>query len=153
MRHFPPPRPQSRGVLPSLLLPPSLGTRYTGVMLDYIQVVTTTEHREDAERIARTLVEERLAACVQVVGPISSTYRWRGAIETAQEWQCWAKSRRDLYDEIEKTIRRIHPYEVPEILAMPVLAGNASYLKWLDTEVTGDEGRGTGGEGKDERVL
>ena len=67
-------------------------------MPDYIQVVTTTEHREDADRIARTLVEERLAACVQVVGPISSTYRWRGAIETAQEWQCWAKSRRDLYD-------------------------------------------------------
>ena len=104
-------------------------------MPEYIQVVTTTEHREDAERIARTLVEERLAACVQVVGPISSTYRWRGAVETAQEWQCWVKSRRDLYDEVEKAIRRLHPYEVPEILAIPVLAGNAGYLAWLDGEV------------------
>jgi periplasmic divalent cation tolerance protein len=111
-------------------------------MLDYIQVVTTTEHREDAERIARTLVEERLAACVQVVGPISSTYRWRGTIETAQEWQCWAKSRCDLYDQIEQAIRRLHPYEVPEILAVPVLAGSASYLAWLDAEVKEDADRG-----------
>ena len=104
-------------------------------MTEYIQVVTTTEQREDAERIARALVEERLAACVQVVGPITSTYRWRGTIETAQEWQCWAKSRHDLYDAIEKTISRLHPYEVPEILAVPVLAGSASYLAWLNEQV------------------
>jgi periplasmic divalent cation tolerance protein len=103
-------------------------------MTDYIQVVTTTERREDAERIARTLVEERLAACVQVTGPITSTYRWQGQIETAQEWQCWAKSRRGLYDKIEQTIRRLHPYEVPEILAMPILAGSAGYLAWLEGE-------------------
>ena len=104
-------------------------------MFEYIQVVTTTEHREDAERIARALVEDRLAACVQIVGPIGSTYRWRGAIETAQEWQCWAKTRRDLYDEIEVTIRHLHPYEVPEILALPVVAGYADYLAWLNGEV------------------
>jgi periplasmic divalent cation tolerance protein len=104
-------------------------------MPEYIQVVTTTEHREDAERIARALVEERLAACVQIVGPIGSTYRWHDAIENAQEWQCWAKSRRDLYDEIERAIRRLHPYEVPEILAVPVAAGSTSYLAWLEGEV------------------
>ena len=103
-------------------------------MTDFIQVVTTTEHRADAERIARALVEERLAACVQVTGPITSTYRWHGKIETAQEWQCWAKSRRDLYNEVEQAIRRLHPYEVPEILAMPILAGSADYLKWLREE-------------------
>ncbi len=101
-------------------------------MPEYIQVVTATEHREDAERIARTLVEERLAACVQVAGPVSSTYRWRDKIETAQEWQCWAKTRRDLYDEIEKAIRRLHPYEVPEILAVPIVAGSTGYLAWLE---------------------
>jgi periplasmic divalent cation tolerance protein len=104
-------------------------------MTDYIQVVTTTEHREDAERIARTLVERRLAACAQVSGPITSTYRWQGQIETAQEWQCRAKSRRDLYDEIEQAIRQAHPYEVPEILAMPIAAGSVDYLAWLDGEV------------------
>jgi periplasmic divalent cation tolerance protein len=104
-------------------------------MPDYIQVVTTTEKQEDAQRIGRALVESRLAACVQLIGPISSTYRWQGKIETAQEWQCWAKSRRELYDQIEQAIRRIHPYEVPEILAIPILAGSASYLAWLDGEV------------------
>jgi periplasmic divalent cation tolerance protein len=100
-------------------------------MPDYIQVVTTTEHREEADRIAHALVEQRLAACVQVVGPVTSTYRWRGKIETAQEWQCWAKSRGDLYDEIEQAIRRLHSYEVPEILAMPIIAGSGSYFAWL----------------------
>ena len=107
-------------------------------MTDYIQVVTTTERREDAERIARALVEARLAACVQVTGPITSTYRWHGQIETAQEWQCWAKSRRELFERIEQAIRRVHPYEVPEILAIPVLAGSADYLAWLDGEVASE---------------
>jgi periplasmic divalent cation tolerance protein len=111
-------------------------TAYTGkTMPEYIQVVTTTERQDDAQRIASLLVQERLAACVQIVGPIHSTYRWRGNIENAQEWQCWAKSRRDLYEAIEKAIREIHPYEVPEILAMPILIGYANYLAWLDGEV------------------
>jgi periplasmic divalent cation tolerance protein len=104
-------------------------------MSDYIQVVTTVECREDADRIARELVESRLAACVQVVGPVTSTYRWRGKIEAAQEWQCWAKTRRDRYDEVERAIRRIHSYEIPEILALPILAGSAKYLAWLDEEL------------------
>jgi periplasmic divalent cation tolerance protein len=104
-------------------------------MSEYIEEVTTTEHREDAERIAQSLVEQRLAACVQIVGPISSTYRWQDAIETAEEWQCWAKTRRELYGQVEQAIRQLHPYEVPEILAIPVLAGSESYLAWLDAEL------------------
>ena len=104
-------------------------------MAEYIQVVTTTGHKEDAQAIARALVEERLAACVQVLGPITSTYRWEGEIETAQEWQCWAKSRRELYGRIEEAIVRLHPYEVPEILAVEILSGSRSYLAWLDEEV------------------
>jgi len=105
-------------------------------MPDYIQVVTTTEHREDAQAIGRALVEERLAACVQIIGPITSIYRWQGKINTAQEWQCWVKSRRDLYDRIEESIRRLHPYQVPEILAVAVTAGSTDYLAWLEEEVT-----------------
>jgi len=101
-------------------------------MTDYIQVVTTTARQEDAQTIARALVEERLAACVQVLGPVSSTYRWKGQIETGQEWQCWAKSRRELYQRIEEAIRRLHPYEVPEILAVEILAGSRGYLAWVD---------------------
>jgi periplasmic divalent cation tolerance protein len=104
-------------------------------MSEHIQVLTTTASREDAERIARLLIEERLAACVQVVGPITSTYRWQGEIETSQEWLCLAKSRRELYDAIEKAIRGVHSYQVPEILAVPIVAGSAHYLAWLDGEV------------------
>jgi periplasmic divalent cation tolerance protein len=103
-------------------------------MSEYIQVLTTTEDLEDARRIAGELVQQKLAACVQITGPIESTYRWKGAIENAEEWQCWIKSRRELFDQIEAAIRKIHPYEVPEILAMPILAGGADYLAWLNEE-------------------
>ena len=108
----------------------------TSPNITHIQVVTTTALREEAERIARELVEARLAACVQIVGPITSTYRWQGQIETGEEWQCWAKTRGALFARVEEAIRRIHPYEVPEILAVPVVAGSASYLAWLDAETT-----------------
>jgi periplasmic divalent cation tolerance protein len=104
-------------------------------MSDYIQVLTTTESRDVAESIGRALVEERLAACVQIVGPIASIYRWQGKINTAQEWQCWIKTRCNLYNRIEETIRRLHPYQVPEILAIPLTVGSADYLAWLDNEV------------------
>ena len=106
-------------------------------MAEYVQVITTTEKKEDAERIARALVEARLAACVQVLGPITSTYRWKGAIETAQEWQCVAKSRAELFDRIDEAIRGVHPYDVPEILAVPIAAGSRAYLEWLDGETEG----------------
>jgi len=105
-------------------------------MGSYIQIITTTEKKEDAEKIAMTLVEKRLAACVQIAGPITSLYRWKGNIEIAQEWQCWIKSKEVLYKEIEKAIKSVHPYEVPEIIAMPIVAGSRDYLEWLESEVT-----------------
>jgi periplasmic divalent cation tolerance protein len=104
-------------------------------MTDYIQVITTTATHDEAEIIGRALVEDRLAACTQIIGPITSIYRWEGQIETSQEYQCWAKSRRDLFEQIETAIRRLHPYQVPEILAVPIAEGSESYLKWLDGEV------------------
>jgi periplasmic divalent cation tolerance protein len=107
----------------------------TQTMPDYIQVVTTTSQRVEADRIAFALIEGRLAACVQVLGPIRSTYRWQDKIEVAEEWQCLAKSRRELYGRIEEAIRRYHSYEVPEILAIPILAASPSYLAWLDGQV------------------
>src|SRR4030042_5753262 len=106
-------------------------------MTDYIQVVTTTEKKEDAHRIARSVVERRLAGCVQVIGPITSTYRWKEAIETAEEGMCVIKNRKDLYLELEKSIREVHPYEVPEILAVPVAEGSKDYLEWLGNEIKG----------------
>lgn len=106
-------------------------------MHSVIQVITTTDKKADAERIARALVEGRLAACVQVIGPVLSTYRWKGRVETAEEWQCWAKTEAGLYEDVEKAIRAIHPYELPEIVAMPVLRGSPEYLDWLLQELRG----------------
>jgi periplasmic divalent cation tolerance protein len=111
----------------------------TTFMTDYIQVLTTTESRDDAETIGRALVDQRLAACVQIVGPITSIYRWQGKINTAQEWQCWVKTRRELYGRIEETIRRLHTYQVPEILAIDVAAGSPDYLAWLNEETSDNE--------------
>ena len=104
-------------------------------MPEFIQVLTTVERREEAERIARSLVEKRLAACVQIVGPIASTYRWKGEVEAAEEWQCLVKTRRDFYHQVERGIRLLHSYEVPEIIATPIIAGSADYLEWLDENV------------------
>jgi periplasmic divalent cation tolerance protein len=104
--------------------------------VEFIQVMTTTDKQELAERIAQQLVEDHLAACVQVVGPITSTYRWQGRVESAQEWLCLAKTRLGLFAEVEAAIREIHTYEKPEILAVPVTAGSAAYLEWLAREVS-----------------
>jgi periplasmic divalent cation tolerance protein len=100
-------------------------------MSDYIQVITTTETKIAAQAIANAVVEKRLAGCVQIVGPITSTYWWQEKIETVEEWLCVIKSKRELYEELEKTILTVHPYEVPEILALPVIEGSRSYLEWL----------------------
>jgi periplasmic divalent cation tolerance protein len=107
-------------------------------MNGYIQVITTTAERADAQKLARALVEQRLAACVQIVGPIESTYHWQGNVETGQEFQCWIKTRSDLYEALEQAILKLHPYSVPEVLAIPVLAGSESYLQWLGQELRPD---------------
>jgi periplasmic divalent cation tolerance protein len=104
-------------------------------METFIQVMTATDKREDAERIARSLVEMRLAGCVQIVGPVTSIYRWKGKIETAGEWLCLIKSREDHFGAIEEAIRSLHPYETPEIIALPIAAGSRNYLDWLRNEL------------------
>jgi periplasmic divalent cation tolerance protein len=104
-------------------------------MTDYIQVITATNTEEEATKIQRVLVEERAAACVQIIGPISSLYWWEGEIEEAAEWICLAKARARDYPGIESLIKENHPYSVPEILAIPVSTGNKDYLTWI-SEVT-----------------
>lgn len=105
-------------------------------METFIQVITTVEKREDAQRIARALVEKRLAACAQVVGPVTSTYWWEGQVEVAEEWQCLLKAREDRFDAMEQAIREIHPYEVPEIISMPLVQVSPAYREWLRRELT-----------------
>ena len=104
-------------------------------MAEYIQVSTTTDKKEAAQKVARGVVEKRLAACAQIVGPITSSYWWKDNIEEEEEWLVVMKTRNDLYQELEKAIKDIHSYDVPEILALPVIAGNQAYLDWLDSEV------------------
>jgi len=104
-------------------------------MAEAIQVATTTADRADAERIAASLVAKRLAACAQVSGPLESTFRWKGQIETSQEWLCTIKTLRALYPQVEQAIRELHSYEQPEIIALPIVAGCASYLGWLEQSV------------------
>ncbi len=104
-------------------------------MTDCIQVTTTTSTQEEAQRIADALVEARLAACVQIVGPINSVYRWQGEVERATEWLCVVKTERRLFAAVEAAIKRLHSYEVPEILAVDVAQGSEDYLRWLHEEL------------------
>ena len=97
----------------------------------YIQVVTTISGKRGAEKIAKSLINKRLAACVQIAGPIKSIYRWKGRIETAKEWVCVIKTRKNLYKKVEAAIKKIHLYEVPEIIAVSIAAANKDYLKWI----------------------
>jgi periplasmic divalent cation tolerance protein len=106
---------------------------------EYIQVFTTVEKREDADRIASTVVQHRVAACAQIVGPIHSIYWWKGKMEETAEWLCVIKTRQDLFPALERQIKSVHPYEVPEIVALPIVAGSASYLQWIDEETRKDE--------------
>lgn len=102
--------------------------------MDFIQVHTAIDSREAAQRIADEVVTRRLAACCWVSGPITSTYWWQGKLEQAEEWVCTIKTRRDLYDELEKAIKEVHTYDTPEVLAIPVLVGSKSYLDWIANE-------------------
>jgi len=101
----------------------------------FIIVTTTTDKKEEAEKIAGLLVESQLAACVQITGPVTSKYRWKGRMDTAQEWQCIIKSRADFFDRIAAAIKAVHSYETPEILAVPIVAGSREYLDWMDEEL------------------
>lgn len=106
-------------------------------MAEYLQVLSAAGSEEEAERIAATLIERRLAACVQVLGPIASRYRWQGEIETAREWLCLAKTEASRYPQLEAAIRELHSYEEPEIVATPIVAGSDGYLAWIGKSVKG----------------
>ena len=106
-------------------------------MSEYVQITTTTDSRELAQKIAETLVEKKLAACAQISGPITSIYEWKGKVENEEEWYCVIKTRKNLFQEIEENIKALHPYEVPEIIALPLVEGSKAYLAWI-TEVVKD---------------
>ena len=108
-------------------------------MTEFIEVHTTIDSRDAAQKIAETVVAKRLAACVQISGPIMSVYWWEGKIEHAQEWVCTAKTQKKLYQELEKVIKEVHPYDVPEILATEIVEGIKSYEDWITRETSAQE--------------
>jgi periplasmic divalent cation tolerance protein len=99
-----------------------------------ILVLTQMPDRASAQSLARALVEARLAACVSIGAPVESLYHWRGQIETAQEFTVVAKTRSERYAAVEAAIRARHPYELPEIIAVPAIDGFAPYLDWIARE-------------------
>jgi len=96
---------------------------------------------DEATRIADVLLDARLAACVQIVGPIESRYWWQGAREQATEWVCLVKTQTALVDDIVATVRAHHSYATPEVIATPIVAGDAAYLAWLAAETSAGRGR------------
>jgi periplasmic divalent cation tolerance protein len=103
--------------------------------VEAIQVVTTTAEKKDAETLSLAVLEHRMAACVQISGPIESRYWWNGRIESATEWAVTIKTRRDLYKPLEKLLLELHPYDQPEIIATAIAEVSAGYLKWLNEQV------------------
>lgn len=104
-------------------------------MPDVVQIMTTTESKEQGLKLAGALVERRLAACVQVSHEVTSVYRWEGGITIGDERQLWIKTTTDMVDGVIKTLEELHPYDVPEILVMPVQQGSEAYLQWVAASV------------------
>ncbi|MFW5942452.1 MAG: divalent-cation tolerance protein CutA [bacterium] len=104
-------------------------------MDEFLQVFITAGDKAEARRLARALVERRLAGCVQIVSPIESVYWWEDEIEAAEECLCLIKTSRARYAALEAAIKELHSYDTPEILAMPVAEGNEGYLAWLQGEI------------------
>lgn len=103
-------------------------------MSDYIEVHVTTDSPEVADQICVAAVQARLAACAQTSSPIRSTYWWQGVVEQAEEYFITMKSTRERFADLARVIRELHPYDVPEIIAVPVIEGTEDYLEWISSE-------------------
>jgi periplasmic divalent cation tolerance protein len=106
--------------------------------LNHILVQTTLPNEESARALARFLVESKLAACVTIGAPVQSLYHWQGTIENAREVPLVAKTRAERYAEVAAAIAAGHPYELPEIVAVPLSGGSAEYLAWIDEHTKPD---------------
>jgi periplasmic divalent cation tolerance protein len=105
-------------------------------MPEFIVVFVTCGSEEEALKIAHSLVEERLAACVNLVSPVRSIYRWEGKIWDEEEWILIIKTQKERFEELERKVKSLHSYSVPEIIGLPIVEGSSSYLNWLLEETT-----------------
>lgn len=100
-----------------------------------IIVTTTSDDQEVLNGISKQLIAMRLAACVQISGPITSCYHWQGAIESSTEWQCLAKTSQHLFPELEKVVLDLHNYDQPQLVTWKITDGNSGYLAWLEANL------------------
>ena len=106
-------------------------------MSERLVVLMTAGSQQEAEKIAQTLVKEMLAACVNLLPGVTSVYRWEGEVQRDQEWLLVAKTTRQVLDDLVRRVQALHSYDLPEIVALPVVGGNQAYLRWIDGEVHG----------------
>ncbi len=106
-------------------------------MTDKVVAYTTCADREEAEKLARHLIDERLAACVSVVPAVKSYYRWKGRVESDDEILLMIKTSRDLVDALRQQLEKLHSYDLPELIVTPIVDGSPNYLAWLERELTG----------------
>ena len=142
-------------------MPPSTGPSPSGPQGAFLRddaapdsvvvIQTSVDDEAIALSLARRLVDERLAACVQIVAGVRSFYRWQGVLRDDREWQLVVKSTAARYHDVEAALRRHHPYEVPEIVAWPIVRGSPAYLDWVRA-ATADGARGDGGDGGESAV-
>ena len=107
--------------------------------MSIISVYIVAADADEAGRLAEALVGERLAACVNILGPVRSVYRWKGQVERADEVALIAKTRLELFDTLAARVRALHSYDMPAIVAWPVIAGDSAYLDWVESETLGGE--------------
>jgi len=105
-------------------------------MTDAIVIFVTAGSETEAEKIARALVEEQLAACVNILSPIRSIYRWQGQVADDREWLLLIKTRAERFAAVESRVKALHSYQVPEVIALPIVAGAEGYLRWLQENVS-----------------
>ena len=104
-------------------------------MSEFIVALVTVGSADEGDRLARALVESRLAACVNRQKAVQSIYRWQGKIESSEEELLIVKTRRDLFERLKEKIQQLHSYQVPEIIALPIIEGSENYLRWLDEDL------------------
>jgi len=106
--------------------------------LEYALIMVTASSREEAEKIATTLLERRLIACANILGPVSSRFWWQGKIDSVEEYIIFMKTKRELFDQVADNVKQLHSYEVPEIIALSIVEGSKPYLEWINSSLAGE---------------
>jgi periplasmic divalent cation tolerance protein len=106
-----------------------------GEPMSYVVVIITTPNKEEAVKIVRSLLKEGLIACANIVGPVSSLFWWQGKIDEENEFLVFMKSHKSLFERLSERVKEIHSYDVPEIIALPIIEGSPTYLDWLKTSL------------------